>query len=106
MTSDFDLADPAALAAVQLRRRLRALAAGQTEAFDLLYYQFGAESSLGATIGHAANRLPYLAVLWPTLPGPMANMRRTRARCHHLRRKPKRSSACSATTPTSDAERS
>ena len=47
MTSDFDLADPAALAAVQLRRRLRALAAGQTEAFDLLYYQFGAGSALG-----------------------------------------------------------
>jgi len=63
MTNEYDLADPAALAAVQLRRRLRALAAGQTEAFDLLYYQFGAGSALGTTIGHAANRLPYLAVL-------------------------------------------
>src|SRR5215218_2237367 len=63
MTSHDDLAEPAASAAVQLRRRLRALAAGQTEAFDLLYYQFGAGSSLGGTIGHAANRLPYLAVL-------------------------------------------
>jgi hypothetical protein len=63
MAHDFDQADPAALAAVELRRRLRALAAGQAEAFDLLYYQFGAESALGGTIGHAANRLPYLAVL-------------------------------------------
>lgn len=63
MTSEFDLADPAALAAVHLRRRLRALASGQTEAFDLLYYQFGAGSAIGATIGHAANRLPYLAAL-------------------------------------------
>lgn len=34
MISDFDLADPAALAAVRLRQRLRALAGGQTEAFD------------------------------------------------------------------------
>jgi hypothetical protein len=64
MTSDHDSAEPAAsAAAVHLRRRLRALAAGQTEAFDLLYYQFGAGSNLGGTIGHAANRLPYLAVL-------------------------------------------
>ena len=30
---------------------------------DLLYYQFGAGSTLGATINHAANRLPYLAAL-------------------------------------------
>ena len=68
MTRDVDLGDPdpadaAAGAAVVLRRRLRALASGQTEAFDLLYYQFGAGSSLGATINHAANRLPYLAAL-------------------------------------------
>jgi hypothetical protein len=61
--ADLDPADPAALAAVVLRRRLRALASGQTEAFDLLYYQFGAGSTLGATINHAANRLPYLAAL-------------------------------------------
>jgi hypothetical protein len=61
--ADLDLADPAAEAAVVLRRRLRALASGQTEAFDLLYYQFGAGSTLGATINHAANRLPYLAAL-------------------------------------------
>jgi hypothetical protein len=63
MKNDLDQADPAALAAVQLRRRLRALAAGQTEAFDLLYYQFGGDSVLGGTISHAANRLPYLAAL-------------------------------------------
>ena len=40
--ADLDPADAAAPAAVVLRRRLRALASGQTEAFDLLYYQFGA----------------------------------------------------------------
>ncbi len=61
--ADLDPADAAAGAAVVLRRRLRALASGQTEAFDLLYYQFGAGSTLGATINHAANRLPYLAAL-------------------------------------------
>jgi hypothetical protein len=63
MTSDFHQASPAALTAVRLRRRLRALAAGQTEAFDLLHRQFGDDSTLGTTIGHATNRLPYLAAL-------------------------------------------
>ena len=56
MTSDMELADPAALAAVELRRRLRALASGQTEAFDLLYYQFGAGSAIGGRNSSSAHR--------------------------------------------------
>jgi hypothetical protein len=63
MTSDHDLADPAALAAVQLRQRLRALAVGQEKAFDLLRCEFGAGSALGSVIVHGTDRLPYLATL-------------------------------------------
>jgi hypothetical protein len=63
MTTDFDLADPAALAAVHLRRRLRGLAAGQTEAFDLLWYEFGIGGELGGKVLHGVHCLPYLAVL-------------------------------------------
>ena len=63
MTTDFDLADPAALVAVHLRRRLRGLAAGQTEAFDLLWYEFGIGGELGGKVLHGVHCLPYLAVL-------------------------------------------
>lgn len=55
--------DPAALAAVRLRARLRALTAGQTEAFDLLYRHFGVSSPTGARLNQSAGRLAYLAVL-------------------------------------------
>lgn len=60
---DFDEADPAAIGAVRLRKRLRQLTAGQTEAFDLLYYQFQIGSASAATVGNAARRLPYLTTL-------------------------------------------
>jgi hypothetical protein len=60
---DFNQNDPAAAAAVELRKRLRALAAGQSEAFDLLYHQFKAGSGTAAKIACAATRLPYLAAL-------------------------------------------
>lgn len=63
MISDYGLADPAALAAVHLRRRLRALSAGQAEAFDLLCYEFGTGGELGAKVFRAVDCLPYLAVL-------------------------------------------
>ena len=63
MISDFDLADPAALAAVRLRQRLRALAGGQAEAFDLLFYEFGTGGDLASKIFRSVDCLPYLAVL-------------------------------------------
>lgn len=63
MTDEFDLADPPALAAVQLRRRLRALVAGQAEAFDLLCGEFGTGGVLAAKIFGAVDCLPYLAAL-------------------------------------------
>ena len=53
----------AARTAVALRTRLRALASAQTEAFDLLYYEFGAASPTGVVITNVATRLPYLAAL-------------------------------------------
>jgi hypothetical protein len=53
----------AARAAVELRARLRALASAQTEAFDLLYYEFGAASPTGVVITKVATRLTYLAAL-------------------------------------------
>ncbi len=53
----------AARAAVELRTRLRALASAQTEAFDLLYYEFGAASPTGVVITKVATRLSYLAAL-------------------------------------------
>ena len=53
----------AARTAVELRARLRALASAQTEAFDLLYYEFGAASPTGVVITKVATRLPYLAAL-------------------------------------------
>lgn len=61
--SDFEPNDPAALSAVQLRARLRALGAGQSEAFDLLYHQFRAGSAVAAKVAGATGRLPYLAAL-------------------------------------------
>src|SRR3954451_15988549 len=53
----------AAESAVRLRQRVRALAAGQTAAFDLLCYEFGGGSAIGATIGRSGDRLGRLAAL-------------------------------------------
>lgn len=63
MTQLYDGPDVAAAAAIEVRARLRALAAGQHEAFGLLYQELGGSSSLGASIDQAASRLPFLAFL-------------------------------------------
>lgn len=63
MTQHYDGPDVAAAAAIEVRSRLRALAAGQTEAFGLLYQEFGGSSSLGSSIDQVATRLPFLAFL-------------------------------------------
>ena len=62
MTSTHHL-DPAALAAVELRARLRSLAAGQVEAFDMLYHHCGGSSPAGTQINRSAHRLAHLAAL-------------------------------------------
>lgn len=58
-----DGADPAAMAAVALRGRLRALMVGQIEAFDMIYYHLGAGHSAGALVMPSSNRLRYIATL-------------------------------------------
>jgi hypothetical protein len=58
-----DQPDVAVEAAIRLRTRLRALAAGQTEAFGLLYQEFGGSSSIGTAVNQMASRLPFLAFL-------------------------------------------
>ena len=63
MTTDPDQDGPAAFTAIALRRRLRSLVVGQTEAFDLLHYRFGARSLFAATITRGAGRLPMIAAL-------------------------------------------
>jgi hypothetical protein len=63
MTTDPDQDGPAACAAIALRRRLRSLVVGQTEAFDLLHYRFGARSLFAASITRGAGRLPMIAAL-------------------------------------------
>ena len=55
--------DPTALAAVELRARLRSLAVGQVEAFDLLYHHCGGSSPAGAQINRSTDRLCHLAAL-------------------------------------------
>ncbi len=56
-------ADPAAAAAVRLRRRIRALMVGQSEAFDAVYYHFGAGHSVATLAGQSGSRLPFLMAL-------------------------------------------
>jgi hypothetical protein len=56
MTSAYHF-DPTALAAIELRARLRSLAAGQVEAFDLLYHHCGGSSPAGAQINRSTDRL-------------------------------------------------
>jgi hypothetical protein len=64
MTTRYDdRPDLAVAAAIALRMRLRALAAGQADAFDLLYYEFGGSSPAATAVGKAANRLTFLAFL-------------------------------------------
>ena len=58
-----DRPDLAAAAAIELRTRLRALAAGQSEAFQLLYQDLGGSSQAGAAARQASARLPFLAFL-------------------------------------------
>mgnify|MGYP001156537440 CR=1 FL=1 len=53
----------AARDAIELRARLRGLAVAETEAFDLLYYEFGAASPTGVVITKVATRLSFLAAL-------------------------------------------
>jgi hypothetical protein len=53
----------AAQSAIKLRARLRALACAENEAFDLLYYEFGAASATGVVITKVATRLSFLAAL-------------------------------------------
>ena len=63
MNDDLDREDAAARAAIDLRLQLRALAVGQTAAFDLLHYQFGTNSGYASSIDRAASRLPFMAAL-------------------------------------------
>ena len=58
-----DRPDLAVAAAVELRTRLRALAAGQSEAFQLLYQDLGGSSPAGLAAKQISDRLPFLAFL-------------------------------------------
>ena len=69
----------AARAAVALRTRLRALASAQTEAFDLLYYEFGAASPTGVVINKVATACPTSPHCWRTSPGRTGSVRRMTA---------------------------
>jgi hypothetical protein len=62
MTSTHHL-DPAALAAMELRARLRSLAAAQAAAFDMLYHHCGGNSSAGTQINRSTDRLAHLVAL-------------------------------------------
>jgi hypothetical protein len=61
--NDLQPADPAAATAVRLRRRLRALMAGQGEAFDAVYGHFGAGHPLAALAAGSASRMHFLVAL-------------------------------------------
>jgi hypothetical protein len=63
MTEYSELPDACVAAAVELRARLRALAAGQTEAFGLISQEIGGTSQIGMTADRMATRLPFLAFL-------------------------------------------
>jgi hypothetical protein len=55
--------DPAAATAVRLRSRIRALMAGQTEAFDAVYYHFGAGHPVATLAAQPGSRLTFLMAL-------------------------------------------
>lgn len=63
MSNYQDRPDLAAAAAVELRTRLRALAAGQSEAFQLLYQDLGGANPAGFAAKQLSDRLPFLAFL-------------------------------------------